>query len=365
MTSLWSFADVLDATASGEGRHILLGNGFSAGASTAMTAEGLVTTMRNTPGFEGVRHLFEREQTYNFELVMGNIVHRAKATAQWREVQDDLNALRAFFTRTIARSQAQGVDGNDGDLMGRAGAFLSQFDSIFSLNFDQHAYRALLQAKGAGLCEFTDGFNPSQIPGSTEMVYGGFWSNRKRLHHPHGTLFIREPIGGLAEKLTVRSTKFLPPDHRKTLFPGESTKLSGICLLGIDRIKPLIVAAGTSQEKMERICASPFLRDALTALGRIRGDIVTYGWSMSEPDEHLIDAIAKNSDIRNVYVGIHGDCQTNENQEVIRKATLMIFQRVEGSAPQGIKFFSTNSAGVWGDPDLRFVGQSTVWQPKG
>lgn len=363
MTALWSFVDVLNTTANGEGRHILLGNGFSAGASVAMTPDGLIATMMGTPGFEDVRHLFEKEQNYNFELVMGNVVHRAKASGQWHEVQGDLNALRKFFIRTIARSQTRGVDGNDGDLMSCAGAFLAAFDSVFSLNFDQHAYRALLRAKEDGLCEFTDGFSPSQDPDGTEMVYKGFWSDRKRLYHPHGTLFIREPIRGAAEKLTAQSTKFLPPGHRRILFPGEDTKLRGICLLGLDQIRPLIVAAGTSQEKMVQICASSFLSEALTALRNIRGDVVTYGWSLSGPDRHLIDAIANNHGVRNVFVGIHGDCHTPENQQVINEALMMIFSRIPRPAPLDVKFFSTNSASVWGEPDLRFVGQPTNLPP--
>lgn len=360
MTALLSFNDVLNETAGGEGRHILLGAGFSAGASQAMTDAGLVRAMMASPGFDTVRHLFEREGTYDVEQVMGNIVHRARVTGQPNKADEEWKALRGFFAKAIASSQWAGIDGNDGELMSQAGAFLAQFDSAFSLNFDQLAYQAFLRANDDGLCRFTDGFN-SESPGDTEKVYKGFWSTqRKHLRFPHGTLYIREAQGKKSEKLTTRSTKFVPAPLLEQLGHPVEMRLRSICLFGFEQIRPLVVVAGTTEEKMKQICESEFLRDAFTALQRIRGALITYGWSMSEPDRHLVNAIAQNPGTRNVYVGIHGDCRTRENQKTINEALMMIFGRVPGADRQDIKFFSTDSAGVWRAPDLRFVGQSTV-----
>lgn len=245
--------------------------------------------------------------------------------------------------------------------MSQAGAFLAQFDAVFSLNFDQLAYQAFLRSADDGLCKFTDGFNTSKIPGSTEKVYGGFWSTqRKHLRFPHGTLYIREEQGKIPEKLTTRSTKFVPAPLLEQLRHPVEMRLRSICLFGFDQINPLVVVAGTTEEKMKQIRESRFLHEAFTALQRIRGALVTYGWSMSEPDRHLVDAIAKNPNIRNVYVGIHGNCRTRENQKTINEALMMIFRRVPGADRQEIKFFSTDSASVWRAPDRRFVGQSTV-----
>ena len=360
--TLWHFNDVLAAMEWDDGkRHLMIGAGFSAGANAAMAPDHLTAMMMAVPH---IRLLFERQQSGNVEQVMGNIVHQSRTDGRSDQAKADLEALRVAFSRAIAdaNSQSLSVTGHEDELLSRAGTFLAQFNFVFSLNFDQLAYRAFLRARNDEVCEFTDGFNSSSVPYYTEKEYRGFWSTERRhLYYPHGALFIIERQGEKAQKLTRRSTKFLPKRYREQLRGDQEMGLRWICLLGFDLIRPLIVAAGTAEDKLAQIRNSRFLGDAFTALEGISGNLITYGWSMSDADNHLVDAVAANPNLHNLYVGIYGDPCEPDNQRIIKKA-LDLPSRRNPRFPLNVRFYSSNSAGVWDEPDPQFTrSESANW----
>lgn len=365
--TLWHFNDVLAAMEwDGGKRHLLIGAGFSAGASEAMTSYGLAEMMRVVPGYDGVERLFHLAGSQDAEQVMAYVLHRARvagtdAAARWANVA--VQRLQNFFGNSVARSQFEGVDGNVHERMGHAACFLAPFSSAFSLNYDLSPYRARLRAEEDGLCKFTDGFGPDTDSELQAMVYEGFhgWSTRSRFYWPHGALFITRDTTGQLLKLTQQSIAFLSEDAREFLQELGKPTLTDICLFGYDQISPLFVAGGNDQQKRAQIAADQYLREVLSAFGALEGHLVTYGWSMSDADNHLVDAIVANPNLHNLYVGIYGDPCEPDNQRIIKKA-LELPSRRDPRFPLNVRFYSSNSAGVWDEPDPRFTqSESSNW----
>ena len=358
---IWHFQDALaDAARVGGKHHLLIGAGFSAGGSAAMTSHGLAETMAATPGYADVQHLFLAARSHDVEQVMAYVLHKARVIGTEAANQDaraEVLRLQKFFGKGIARSQFQGVDGSDYEMMGLAACFIAQFSSVFSLNYDLLPYRARLRAEEDRLCSFTDGFGPATDQRLRAMVYEGFynWSTRSRFYWPHGALFITHDDERTALKLTKESTAFLTDDQLRLLYEFGVPTLTDICLFGYDRIDPLFVAAGSDWEKRVQIARNGYLNEAFAAFGEIGKCLFTHGWSMSDPDRHLIGAIAQNPNLRCLYVGLYGDPGNDENQRIIAITLGLARSAAHPRGPLCIRFYSANSAGVWGKPDDQFV----------
>lgn len=351
------------ASAGGVRPHLVLGAGFSAGASASMTADGVLSHLERLPGFDSVRGLFVESGESTVEGLMAWLLYQWTSTP---EQAATLAKLTDFQKSAIAIAQREGTYGSDKLQIYRAGRFLGNFATIFSLNFDEFAYRAALQADENGWRLNTDGFGPSRDAVTEALPYTGFFPNSSRhaLCYPHGALFIRRHAACGAEKITQDSTMFLNEAQRQLSDEFRIMTLADICLFAHRKINPLIVTAGTSEQKMAQITENTYLFAMYQKLCSLEGPVFTYGWSMSEPDQHLVNAIARNRGVRDLYVGIYGDPQSSENQKVMMTAEIAAhFGQNREADPPNVQFFSADSANVWGEPDLRFIRRPTVLQP--
>lgn len=351
------------ASAGGVRPHLVLGAGFSAGASTSMTADGVLSHLQRLPGFDSVRGLFVESRESTVEGLMAWLLYQWPPTPARAAT---LARLANFQESAIATAQREGAYGSDNLQMYRAGRFLGNFATIFSLNFDEFAYRAALRADENGWRANTDGFGPYRDAATGTLPYTGFFptSRRYALCYPHGALFIRRHDTYGAEKITQDSTVFLNEALRQLSDEFRIMTLADICLFAHHKVNPLIVTAGTSEQKMAQIRENVYLLAMYKKLCSLEGPVFTYGWSMSKPDEHLVDALVRNRGVRDLYVGIYGEPQTPKNQEIIVGADIAaIFGRNGADDPLNVQFFSADSANVWGEPDLRFVRRPSVLQP--
>jgi hypothetical protein len=68
----------------------------------------------------------------------------------------------------------------------------------------------------------------------------------------------------------------------------------------------LLVLGGTTEEKLNIIENSAYLKNALESLKNIEDDLIIYGCSIDDNDAHIWKSIC-NSRINNIYVGISSD----------------------------------------------------------
>ena len=115
--------------------------------------------------------------------------------------------------------------------------------------------------------------------------------------------------------------------------------------LNADRF-PLIVAEGTSTEKLARIQHSGFLNRAYRSFSSIGGALFVYGHSMAENDDHIMRLLERGK-TNSLLVGLYGDPSSQSNQKIIARVHAMEVARGDRRRLD-VRFFDAQSAEVWG-----------------
>ena len=219
----------------------------------------------------------------------------------------------------------------DDTTAGKAIRFLSHFKAVFTLNYDFFLYWLINKA--------------NQSETRSRYFKDGFWdggkfdfSNKHRLelereglpatvcYYMHGALqLVDEP----EQKLFLSSYDEL-----------KKTKLTDkIQAAWANGRRPLFVSEGKSSLKLRRIETSVYLRHAFEEFKRLikQKDLVIYGASLSEQDQHLVDAI-NDSEPKNVFVSLH-------NPEGVEDPRLKEWEKKITSS--SVYFFNVSSNGAW------------------
>lgn len=165
-----------------------------------------------------------------------------------------------------------------------------KFKSIFSLNYDLLLYWIIMQNAKQGRSGLEDdGFRGKGYP---------TWPGNKRsmtIYNLHGALFFFA--------LTSES------GYNYVLEKIRNANGSSILDLVENRIMkdsfPLYVCEGTSKEKLNHINRSDYLRYAFYKIKEIEGELVLYGVSLADNDEHIWEAIGENKNINKLYINFH------------------------------------------------------------
>ena len=118
---------------------------------------------------------------------------------------------------------------------------------------------------------------------------------------------------------------------------------------------PLFVAEGKAEKKMTQIQRSGYLFYCLGKPERIESPIVIYGLSLSENDQHIINAIADNRNLDRVFIDLHGRVNSRVNKQIIHISNWMMKRRKDYISTAGgrrakeldIKYFSSKTTPVW------------------
>jgi hypothetical protein len=101
---------------------------------------------------------------------------------------------------------------------------------------------------------------------------------------------------------------------------------------------PLFVTEGTSEDKLNSIMRSPYLRFCLRHLRRAKHPLVIFGNSLSSVDQHLVDAVCTTGRpiIYSVYIG------TREERDLKKEIHEIMSKFPKTTFPQ-IEFIDSNS----------------------
>ena len=108
---------------------------------------------------------------------------------------------------------------------------------------------------------------------------------------------------------------------------------------------PLFVSEGESSDKLRRINSSHYLYWNFQRFREIEGHLFTYGSALADQDKHLWDAVARNDELKSLYVGIYGDPEIDENRRLVATAEGLSTSR-QGQ-PLNVSFYKSESASVW------------------
>jgi hypothetical protein len=208
---------------------------------------------------------------------------------------------------------------------------------IFTLNFDLLLYWTLLQEINNEdvKAKVRDNFQDKE----GDKCYFNDSNGSKSLIFLHGALHLFHDKSGTF----------------KTIYNAEHCLIEGIIANIKSNHYPLCIINGTSEQKLSDINNNYYLRTCLKNLSTIKGNLVTYGWSWSEHDKHIIDAILNNNGIDIIYIGCFGEGEYNVISSKINKEFNTIVQKSrskqnKSSSKQSsrqIVYFDTSDVNPW------------------
>jgi hypothetical protein len=227
----------------------------------------------STLDFEVVVHALEGaalvEQTYNKEK---------RATILSSEA-DKLRRALVHAVRVVHPAHRENIEGEIPACIN----FLSQFDVVFTLNYDLLLYWVILEdtkrfMDGFGLAEDRNGFRwPFKIDAYCNI------------YNLHGGLHLFKTTDNEVEKRIDQGSGVIDAIASTIL---EAKRL------------PVYVAEGSTTQKLAHIYAVPYLRHCYEKLQQSKNAFFVYGHSAGANDTHVYDALFK-SEISHLYFCVH------------------------------------------------------------
>jgi hypothetical protein len=320
--------------------YLLLGNGFSIGCDPVFKYSSLYEAAVQAGLSTRAQEVFGRVGTNNFEGVLRLLEDTDWVARKYgllpsgkSEIQNDIEVSRNTLITAVAANHLEHTGSVSDSQKIRANKFLENFQSIFTTNYDLLAYWVVMSRERVA---FQDGFREDE-PGDPFVIFSQRLGDTRGLFYLHGALHLYLASGELRKHCWNRTSIPLTKLIRDGLADGNY---------------PLFVAEGTAEQKLEQIQRVGYLWYCMDKFSRIKSPLVVYGHSLGPSDEHIVQAIGRNTELAILYLGIHGGTASaaasklwNAAQRIlgIRKEAL---ERKKGNELL-ISFYDSESAQVW------------------
>lgn len=314
-------------------RHLLLGNGFSISARPSFRYQSLFEAAE--PFSAEVKEIFQRLDTQDFEQVLEDIRQLSQETADEKCISHEKEVREAFLRAlsTVHPDSSWSISREEAE---NCASFLEHFvglkrplklrGRVYTTNYDLLLYWVIARFQRRLSCY-----------DSHEGQRHGVWDPNKApsLVYLHGGLHLYDASEG---QIMLRY------DGERSLI-GQSRKL-----LARGRF-PVIVAEGTSQNKVARIQRSKYLkrmsRYLMTGFKDPNAVLFTYGHSLSERDAHLLRSVGEGC-INAVYVGAYGGLGGDQSNAVHDWAAAWSEARVNcAKPPLQVWVYDTSAFSPW------------------
>ena len=276
--------------------------------------------------------VFNALKTSNFEEVLGALANAAEVMRVLGQPVASMYARKYY--NTVQGTLAGAVKSTHilwSAAQPRFGAIrdaLKPYSTVYSINYDLLIYWAIIEL-GAGAAEFVDLFwneNNEFDPTNASTA-----SNR--VLYLHGGLHLEALQSGAARKRTSDAGNLLDEFGNMKWNLGPT---------------PLLVTEGTAAHKMQAIQRSSYLRFALDQLTKHDGDLVIFGVSLSDTDEHLLEAISARA--RKLAVSVR-----RRRAEHVRQR----MNQLDAKLPNGVVYFEAETHPL-GAPSLKVAPTTPV-----
>jgi len=322
-----TFQDAFNSIDEGERPSILLANGFSqAWDSSIFNYANLLEAADFGERNSIIDSLFERMETYDFELIMRQLVSAELVldiygtdAATLKQIQDDKEILKEALITAISNTHPDLPSDVSDDQYVAVRKFLIPFNEIFTLNYDLLFYWARnkdnLQPDNYST---DDGFR-------AQRRWEGY-STDQEVHFLHGGLHIYDSLSFIKKHAYKENGETIIDQVRENLDNGKF---------------PLFVSEPTDSKKKNKIERNPYLNYCYQSLRKLNGTLFIYGHSMDENDKHIFDQINL-SNVHKIFVSVFGNESTDANKR--SKANAKAYLE---SAGVEVHFYQAESAPVW------------------
>jgi hypothetical protein len=285
---------------------LLLGNGFSLNFSDRFDYNSLFEEFLSNCSPEN-RHTFEHFKTSNFEFILEKLSHAREVNQifgiKTSKIEEAIEYLKDGLIKTIQTIHPRAGDIDKERLKGIA-AQLDRFNDIFTLNYDLFLYHIIMilldmHKAATNVRPYSDYFWDRYSTQFLKFVDHQDYPQYKLLYYLHGALFLfQESFDNIFKLRKADDSPELVELIREVIQEG--------------RI-PLFVSEGKHEQKMETINRSYYLQFALEKLENAESSLVIFGTSLSDQDQHIVDAINQNK--RELAVSIHVGTKSGEAVE--------------------------------------------------
>lgn len=314
---------------------LVLGNGASISIDSRYKYDSLyLEALRMGLISPSVQRIFDHFVTTDFEFVLRLLWHAQLVNAALEipgeSTQSAYTGIRNALIGTLRAIHAPYEDVVDRLTM--ASQYMGRFKTVASLNYDLLVYWAMIIGSEASPNRFKDCF----VQGDFQHNWCRFrkpWGNSQSatlVFYPHGNLVLGADLRGVEKKIQTE-------DHEQLLDTiirrWENADLAS-----------RFVSEGTSELKLDSILSSPYLRTVYSeVLPEIGHSVVTFGWSMSEQDDHLLKAMCKGQ-IRRFAVSVLPD--SDHLDEMCARVERRLREELKSNHFE-LQFFDANSPGCW------------------
>ena len=342
-----SFEDSL--ANAGEKRHLMLGNGFSVAIRPDIFRYGSLFEKADFSNFPEVRQTFNAIGSEDFEEAVEALERAALVLAAFTEDAPPISKRMRQCAAKIKDVLVQTIAGQHperpGDITDQQYEacinFLRNFRAapsdgrIFTLNYDILLYWTLMHGKTKKMISFDDGFRTDRNNADAGYVVWDDSAHKQNIYYLHGALHLFDGGHELQKYTWNRTDIALVAQTREAIAKN---------------LFPLFVAEGSSQKKLDKIYHHGYLSKGLRSLSSIQNSLFLYGVSLSPNDEHLINIVVKNINIRKLFVSLFGSPESPGNKQTIAAAQAASALRDSRSPryPLEVHFYDSETAKVWG-----------------
>ncbi len=323
-------------------RHLLLGNGFSMSYDPKIFSYNALSSFVENSNDVFLKKLFSVIKTKNFELIMDyldNFCEIAKVFSEDKTMVDKIQqaneTLKSSLINAVKSLHPEHVFSVSEEKSKKCFKFLEDYLSnngnIFSTNYDLLLYWVLLRNDSKF---HIDGFgreleNPNFVKLHEDPEFGdliwGVHKDKQNVHYNHGALQLFDT--GIEIIKEVYDSNNLLDNISKRMDRKEY---------------PIFVTAGNAKEKLNHIMHNKYLSTCFENLSNITGSLVVFGFSFSENDNHIIQAINKASNrsisegkLWSIYIGVYSD------------ESLTYLKSIETQFACKVKYYNARTADIW------------------
>lgn len=284
---------------------VLLGNGFSrACRDRPFQYSTLFDAAQFGERADSIRGIFDALETHDFETV--NTRLRAATSllpfydvtpGRIEQIESDIDTIKDALVQAISDTHPRRPNEIQDTEYQCARRFLSSFRRIYTVNYDLLMYWARNQ----------DAVPPEHWDTDDGFRKGGLWvgpDTDQDVFFLHGALHLYETREGVKKHTFSRRGEPIVDTVRKNLRRD---------------VFPLFVSEPSSDLKLRRINKNPYLSCCLRKLRQTSGDLLVFGHSLTEVDQHIFKTVDR-SNIGNVFVAVRGDEYSDNNRAVKAKA---------------------------------------------
>lgn len=314
---------------------LILGNGASIAVDSCFKYSSLKDKADEYGYFnDDVNRVFNFLDTSDFELVLKMLWHANQinlslgiedniTTKTYSIVRDSLiHIIRSFH------STYESIYSNLYDIS----EFMSKFNTVISINYDLLVYWSMLLKNDDTPYKFKDCFiNGSFIHDNWYELREPYQSSLKPtlVFYPHGNISLASDLSGNEFKISTKYENLL-----HSIFKHWRS----------GKYNPVFVSEGYSHQKKMAIKRSPYLSTVYHEVLSDLGEAITiFGWSFSDNDDHLLDAICSGSPFR-FAVSVNPNANNLEEHEAKIKRKLK--DRLNNGKFE-LYLFDRNSKGCW------------------